>query len=250
MINYFKKVRLKLLFDGKLQNYLKYAAGEIILVVVGILIALQINNWSESIKNRELESVYLREMLEDFKSNLQKSEDTIEWINEVIPEMIVLLEQSSLDKPDIPVDSLNYNFSSLLTMPTYNSTDRVYQNLIGSGDFKIITSRNLKNDIANYYKAVDLIELVQRTHEMELVNSIQPYIIDNMDFQSVGVYMLDDWDMPPADDYERILKVMKSREFRNIIVLKLSILSDLLEQNENIKEINKKLVASVEKHFE
>lgn len=47
MINYFRRIRQNLLSKGKTRKYLKYAIGEIILVVIGILIALQINNWNE-----------------------------------------------------------------------------------------------------------------------------------------------------------------------------------------------------------
>ena len=52
MINFFKKIRKKLLSKNKFSSYIIYAVGEIILVVVGILIALQINNWNESRKQR------------------------------------------------------------------------------------------------------------------------------------------------------------------------------------------------------
>jgi len=48
MIKLFRNIRQKLVAEGKTTNYLKYAIGEIVLVVIGILIALQINNWNES----------------------------------------------------------------------------------------------------------------------------------------------------------------------------------------------------------
>lgn len=47
MIKFFKKIRQNLLNKGKTNKYFKYAIGEIVLVVIGILIALQINNWNE-----------------------------------------------------------------------------------------------------------------------------------------------------------------------------------------------------------
>ena len=50
MIKFFRKIRQNLLSEGKTEKYLKYAIGEIVLVVIGILIALQINNWNENRK--------------------------------------------------------------------------------------------------------------------------------------------------------------------------------------------------------
>ena len=53
MIKFFRHIRKNLLNEGKTSKYLKYAIGEIILVVIGILIALQINNWNEKKANEE-----------------------------------------------------------------------------------------------------------------------------------------------------------------------------------------------------
>ena len=131
------------------------------------------------------------------------------------------------------------------SMPSYMSTDRVYSNLIGSGDFKLISNPKLKTLIANYYKAYELIKLVQSTHEMELVNSFQPYIIENMDFQAVPMIRVDDFILPHPVEKDRILQVIRDREFRNTVTLKYSILTDLLEQNRDIEETCIELVANL-----
>ena len=65
MIKFFRKIRQNLLSEGKTGKYLKYATGEIILVVIGILIALGINNWNENRKNKNLESLYIQELTTD-----------------------------------------------------------------------------------------------------------------------------------------------------------------------------------------
>jgi hypothetical protein len=249
MIKIFRKIRQKLVNEGKTTNYLKYAIGEILLVVVGILIALQVNNWNENKKNKTAETVYLKEMLKDFEINLQRSNEITIEIDELITKLIGLLEQSALEKPNISLDSINKVFTLINSMPTYTSTDRVYNNLIGSGDFKLITNGELKTELANYNKAVDLIKLVQSTHEMELVNSFQPYIIEFLDFQSVVNFRVKDYQLPPAVEENKILDIIGERHFRNIITLKLTILSDLLNQNINIKQINLKLVNLIKKQI-
>jgi len=97
MIKFFRLIWQQLLTQNKFTNYLIYAIGEIILVVIGILIALQINNSNEYRKDRQTEAVYLKELLEDFKINLEKSNRTTSRIEEVIPRLIGLLEQSALE---------------------------------------------------------------------------------------------------------------------------------------------------------
>src|SRR5210317_191848 len=89
MIKFFRKIRQKLLTENKISKYLLYAFGEIILVVIGILIALQINNWNENRKDKSKIVNYLSEISNDldqdmvfFKENLQKYDSMIkikEW---------------------------------------------------------------------------------------------------------------------------------------------------------------------------
>ena len=66
MIKFFRKIRQKLLSENKFSKYLLYAIGEIVLVVIGILIALQINNWNES-RKQEVEQIKL---LQNFKNSI------------------------------------------------------------------------------------------------------------------------------------------------------------------------------------
>ena len=69
MIKFFRKIRRQLLLENKTGKYLKYAIGEILLVMIGILLALQVNQWNEVRKTKSLEQSYLKNLLEEFTSN-------------------------------------------------------------------------------------------------------------------------------------------------------------------------------------
>ena len=79
MISLFRKIRQKLLIENKMGSYLKYAIGEIFLVVIGILIALQINNWNDSRKQRFLE----KEFIAGVKNDLIQDKAYIQEIIEI-----------------------------------------------------------------------------------------------------------------------------------------------------------------------
>ena len=81
-------------------RYFKYAIGEIVLVVIGILIALQINNWNENRKNRIAEADYYCRILEDLESN----EKLIDETSELISNKIKLCKELILDLNNIPND--------------------------------------------------------------------------------------------------------------------------------------------------
>lgn len=70
MIKFFRRIRQQLLTENKFSKYLLYAIGEIVLVVIGILIALSINNWNENQHKKELVSVYLQNLIENLKSDI------------------------------------------------------------------------------------------------------------------------------------------------------------------------------------
>ena len=83
MIKFFRQIRFNLMSENKTGKYLKYATGEIVLVVIGILIALSINNWNENRKTYEKERMYLSSLKQDFnetKRDLTRVTDKTESV--------------------------------------------------------------------------------------------------------------------------------------------------------------------------
>ena len=93
--------------QNKTRAYIFYAVGEILLVVIGILIALQVSTWNEESKNRKQEKEYLVELLEDFKLNEIDAKRGIIFTEVRLPHIINLLEQSALENHNVPIDTLN-----------------------------------------------------------------------------------------------------------------------------------------------
>ena len=77
MIKFFRKIRYDLIVTNKTAKYFKYAIGEIVLVVIGILIALSINNWNEDRKSRKQEVKYLKNLQTDIGLELQNNDSLI-----------------------------------------------------------------------------------------------------------------------------------------------------------------------------
>ena len=78
--------------------------------------------------------------------------------------------------------------------------------------------------------------LVQNTHEMELVQIYEPYIIENLDYAAIEPSRVDDFPLPPPVDEAIILDVLATREFRNILAQKWVISTDLLNQHREMLE--------------
>lgn len=162
MLQFFRKIRHKLLSEGKITNYFKYAIGEILLVVIGILIALQINNWNESRKHKIAES----EFLAGIKSDLNDDKTFIEFVlNRINPKIEVY---NQLNK-DVQLDYLEniMEVDSLLGIYLFVG-QRTFYPITGS-----FQSSVAGNEI-NTYKNKLLIRSI-----IKLYNSTYPRIIEN-----------------------------------------------------------------------
>ena len=152
MIKFFRKIRQNSLSAGKTTKYLKYAIGEIILVVIGILIALQFNNWKEQRKENNNEQVILKRLEKEFESNREQLLDKIELRNTLIESCGKLLEY--FDKPEnVDRDSILV-FLSTIQPPTF---DPIQNDLVSSGNIEILKDEKLKQLIVNW--STDVIQL-------------------------------------------------------------------------------------------
>ena len=185
----------------------KRTALEGVAIVVSILLAFWIDTWWEDRKEARLEAVYLLELQEDFEQNKSRLAGEIAAFEVIARSMLVLQEQSVLESPSMSVSELNENFRQIIIMSTFYPINRAYTNMTGSGELKLIRSRPLKNTLAEYYAAAQVTELVQKTHEMELVQIYEPYIIENLDYAAVGIIRVDDFPLPPPIEEASILKV-------------------------------------------
>jgi len=219
---------------------------DFIVVVVGLFIGLQIDTWWQARQEHRLEAAYLLELSEDFEFNRSKLENSTARLEEILRSIISLQQAASFETPNLAVPELNELFRVVIRMPTFIAANRAYSNLTGSGDLRLIQNRELKNALADYYATAELTMLVQRTHEMELVQIYEPYIIANLDYAAVQTTNVDDFQLPPPLDDASILKVIGSREFRNILTQKWVITNDLLLQHRGMMERTTKILGMLQ----
>ena len=163
MIKFFRQIRQSLIMENKTSNttiakakagrYFKYAIGEIVLVVIGILIALQINNWNEERKNRELEQNYYCRILEDFQLTQELIEQSTIAVNEQIEngkKLIIDLHKSDKSRETIVNDWLK-----VIRLQKFVPSDASYQDLLASGNLRLFKDVELKNSLAVYYTNLD-----------------------------------------------------------------------------------------------
>ncbi|MEM8998975.1 MAG: DUF6090 family protein [Bacteroidota bacterium] len=150
MIKFFRKIRQKLLSENKFSKYLIYAVGEIVLVVIGILIALQINNWNENRKNKVLELSILKEFKSSISMDIVQLNSRAESAKNNIYSANILLNH--LEKNLGYNDSLNKHFNIITSTlyKAFNPQITAYKMLESKG-VDLISNIELKKDILNLY---------------------------------------------------------------------------------------------------
>lgn len=146
MIKFFRKIRQNLLLEEKTGKYLKYAFGEIILVVIGILIALQINNLNEQRKQNNLEQDYLIALKKEFENNLLEVNRVIKLNAELLKNAQELSTHTGPDVPTIPEEKFGeLYFGTINAEVQYRPGSGVTSEIISSGKLNIFQNKELKN---------------------------------------------------------------------------------------------------------
>jgi len=148
MIKFFRRIRYDLMEKNKTGKYFKYAIGEIILVVIGILIALSINNWNEKEKLKTEEIKFLKNFEQSLISDIEFNNfrfDKYELTKVSISILINHMEQ------DLPYqDSLKYHFGRITNTWTPKINTEVFEAL-KSKDLNLISNDGLRDKLISYY---------------------------------------------------------------------------------------------------
>jgi len=150
MIPFFRKIRKKMADDNKPIKYARYAIGEIVLVVIGILIALQINTWNEERIEKRKEQSVLIGLHDTFSSNLDNLNFIIENSTEAFDaskEIMTLMGPNASDYTNSEVDSL---IGHMINYTTYDPSVGTMDDIINSGKLNIIQNKDLKRNISNW----------------------------------------------------------------------------------------------------
>jgi hypothetical protein len=149
MIKFFRRIRQNLLSEGKTGKYLIYAFGEIILVVIGILIALQINNWNNTNQQEMIELKYLEEIKQNLTKDIASIDFNISFNKSKLQSNKIVLEY--LNGKINYTDSLDFHFSNLFFSTRTLVNMSAYENLKSRG-LEIITNDSLRQRITKLYE--------------------------------------------------------------------------------------------------
>ena len=201
MIPFFRRIRKKMADDNRPLKYARYAIGEILLVVIGILIALQINNWNERRKQQIEISAALTQILNDLKQD----KEVLDFFDKRESDCILYLKEISNNRYEsVGLDTI---LKSLDHYMYFTKNNNGYSSLKESGKISNIDNLILKSSLTNYYEITyeSLME-ASRFSGIFTNNRVIPYVIDNLE--------------PNIDNLvtkERVLEKMETSSLRSLV---------------------------------
>jgi len=171
--------------ENKTGKYIKYAIGEIVLVVIGILIALQINNWNTNRLNRETEKNYLLGIIANLDKDIEELRGHIGWDTLQLQAQTTILRSFRKEK-------IKSNSSELVTaiirfqgLRSFKGNNIVFEDMKSSGKINLIASDTLRFKILDYYKAFESLKKLESSNNNTTSQLKEPISMAYLDPNSI-----------------------------------------------------------------
>ena len=176
MLTFFRRLRKELFGNSAIYKYLFYAIGEIILVVIGILIALQINNWNQEKINRSYERHFVNDLIQDLSKDSVALSEILSQSNERSRAKAILL---TYFEHGHYTDSVKWSLVTLVFGADFNfvPTTTTFEEMKSTGRLDLISNANLRRSIVELYNNVNRINVVQERY-FEKLGQIQLALYD------------------------------------------------------------------------
>jgi hypothetical protein len=213
MINFFRKIRQQLLTDNKISKYLLYALGEIVLVVIGILIALQINNWNENQKAVADQRKLFANLKVDFESRLVELSELNASRGSCIEAVLQLnryISQGIKEENKAEIDSL---LSKTINGLKFNEEFRMLEVVFNTGLINDIENESLKRELIQWPQKVEEMLEEQRMHNQVIDEKWLYHLSDYVSLRSIYEHFnFREYGIPPGEpvtlkiDYQGLLE--------------------------------------------
>jgi hypothetical protein len=233
MLKFFRTIRKNQIVDDNVRKYLLYAIGEIMLVVIGILIALQVNNWNEARKDRNKEIVFLQQMHTEFTDNKAQFARIKEFHEKSLKSCNWMLTHQPFKS--VSLDSLRYHSLWSRVSYTFDPSQSSVKSLINTGAIDLVSDLVLRDVLIGWQDLVD--DYLEEEKEMRefTVDHVIPFSLDHFTLYN---------------EYERFDEVLnfdqpQLSKYLNLIARKKRILEEILyglsdnENEESMSEIEK-----------
>jgi hypothetical protein len=254
MIRYLKKIRQQLAAENKVTKYLRYAIGEILLVVIGILIALQINNWNAERKERNLESKYYCRLLEDIIQDKEQINNLAELAKERLKSSnhaVRLLLKEKAKKLEV---GTQIHLAIKAIYSDFKPNNSAFEDLKSGANLNIIKDKSIVKALNHYFNKVEELKsiiMVNGKYAVDIIFSHNDNFANGLNQSSMisGRFLTgmerDIYEAIPKDKNELLSARMKTRllneslEYISVNTRQLGLYNDIIKEIDELEKLLK-----------
>ncbi|MCX2719372.1 DUF6090 family protein [Lentiprolixibacter aurantiacus] len=210
----FRNLRQSLIEEGKFRKYVLYALGEILLVMIGILLAFQVDKWNEQRLNRIEELKYYSNLKGDLEQYRYGFNGQIDY-NGTHLEMFNYALETSLSGDPGKQDTLIQTIPYMFNYSDFDQDGNIYETLVNSGDVKLLSNEKIIKGIRGLEWRFQYINRMENIHWDIILDYVSSWASDNIKFAQ----------METVDN-----EVLYSYEFQNMLIL----LKRVMEEKEMV----------------
>ena len=209
-MHFFRKIRQTLLQQGKVRSYFTYAVGEILLVMIGILLALQVDKCRETDMNRQEELIYYENLKEELRDQQRDLLGNMRYNERHLAQFKYALEIATTNDQS-KADTLRRIIPNLFNYSDFDQKGNIYEVLINSGDLKLLTNIEIINGIRDMEERYLYLNRMESIHWDVIIRHIAPGLAAKFSFS----------DLQPLSS-----ETLYSFEFENLYVLLIRIMEE------------------------
>jgi len=219
----FKQIRITLLKEGNIKRYFFYAIGEILLVMIGISLAFQLNNWNDNRIKQNTEVAYyknIKEQIEDDKNLIEEQLDYNNLYMEQFKYANVILEANDRSK----IDTLGLIVRNLTQYSDFDRKGNIYETLVNSGEIKLLKNLNIVNNIRVLEEKYNYINRMENIHYDAMMTYVIQAVTPALKFSDASIQKTEQ---------------IYTYQFQNLILSLIQVMTEKSEvYNEALDEIN------------
>ena len=241
MLRAFRRKKLEFLDEGKLKDYLLYAIEEILLIVIGILLALSLNTWQNNNRDRAIEKDYISDLIIDLGQdtsyfNPRRIENIKKKAASLNQAKAYLLGNYEIEDTLAFLNTVGYGARYSRVIATSNNS--TYTELVSTGNLRIIRDKEIRKEIINYYGSKDAASKTiqgSKTGYLDFINSLRSFKKDSPKEISIS-------------DQRRMLEKLNEDRFYGLINQELTFADGLEIHFERGLENGKKLIQTLQEY--
>lgn len=235
MIKLFNKKRKQLLEENKTGRYLKYAIGEIVLVMIGILLALQVNTWNENRQLKKEEIQLMKSLHKEFSKNLILFDKHFGYQLKKIERIENIM---SINARSFSRDSLKLLIAGVTGAPTFNPSQGIYNSAISSGKIELISNVSLKESVSGFQDLlIDYREDEDNVDDFANQN-LRKVLLSEMTWDNYDAF-INNAKVSKAEEQrikQKYLKLIESKKFESQMIFLRLWMNPVLEEGKILKE--------------